>query len=94
MAPRFIYFFIPVAGRRRATLEPLIHQNILPGTRVISDGWLAYSQIEQIGGGVYTHDVVIHDDNFVDPADSNIHTLLIESLWKNKKKLRNQSRTS
>ena len=47
------------------------------------------------GGGIYTHDVVVHDTNFVDPRDPEIHTQSVESMWKRaKRKLRAGSGTS
>ena len=82
--------------RRRETLQPIIEENIRPGTRVISDGWAAYNDLHTFGGGgVYVHDVVVNAHNFVAPGDDDIHTQSIESLWKrSKKKLRNGSGTS
>ena len=73
--------------RRRETLQPIIEENIRPGTRVISDGWAAYNDLHTFGGGgVYVHDVVVHAHNFVAPGDDDIHTQSIESLWKTSKK--------
>ena len=47
------------------------------------------------GGGVYGHNAVIHQHNFVNPQDPEVHTQSIKSLWKQaKKKLCNQSGTS
>ncbi|TRY62851.1 hypothetical protein TCAL_15216 [Tigriopus californicus] len=44
----------------------------------ISDGWASYGNIDQIGGGLYSHHVVVHDRNFVDPNDDHIHTQAME----------------
>ena len=61
----------------------LIREHIAPGTHIISDGWLAYSQLGTMG---YQHGVVIHEDNFVSPDDSNVHTQRIESTWSSLKR--------
>ena len=60
------------------TLLPLIEEWVLPGTYIISDGWAAYNQIEDIQNGIYTHEVVIHDRNFVDCA---INKQRVENMW-------------
>ena len=78
---------VPVANRTRVTLQPIIEQHIQPGTRVMSDGWAAFAELETFGGGgVFTHNVVVHQHNFVDPADGDVHTQNIECLWKRAKK--------
>ena len=86
---------VEVPDRSRATLTPIIRQWILPGSRIISDGWAAYGHLEEIGHGIYMHDVVVHQRNFVDPDDDEIHTQNIENSWmRAKKKLRRQHGTS
>ena len=88
-------FLIEVPDRRATTLEPLIRRCILPGTHIISDGWPAYAHIDQIGNGIYMHDVIIHQRNFVDPVDREIHTENVENMWmRAKRKLRRQFGTS
>jgi hypothetical protein len=68
---------------------------ILPGKKIISDGWRAYRNIENLGGGIYDHEVSIHEQNFVDPNDGNIHTQSIENVWMQaKRKLKRQFGTS
>ena len=43
----------------------------------------------------YTHETVIHDANFVNPDNSDIHTQNIENMWMRvKRKLRRQFGTS
>ena len=64
-----------------ATLLQLIKDGILPGTHIISDGWRAYNDIAILDNGAYTHDVIIHEDNFVDPNNPDIHPQNIESMW-------------
>jgi len=88
-------FLVEVADRTANTLEAKIREHILPGTHIISDGWAAYANIPQIGGGIYTHEYVVHQRNFVDPQDDNIHTQNVENLWwRAKRKIRRQQGTS
>lgn len=61
----------------------------------MSDGWRAYNNLNEIGGGVYEHKVIIHEANFVDPKDPDVHTQNIENTWMRcKRKLRRQFGTS
>jgi transposase-like protein len=84
-----------VPDRRAETLEHCIMQHILPGSHIISDGWAAYANIDRIGHGIYSHSVIIHQQNFVDPQDAEIHTQNIENLWmRAKRKLKRQFGTS
>ena len=84
-----------VPERTAQTLVPLIQQWCLPGTHIISDGWAAYSNLSQLNGGVYLHDVVVHQENFVDPLHPEIHTQNVENLWmRAKRKLRRQFGTT
>ena len=72
-------FFIQiVSNRNQMTLTNLILQYILPGTHLISDGWAAYRRLERYG---YSHSRVIHQENFVDSSDPEVHTQNVESLW-------------
>ena len=85
-------------NRDRATLFPIIQRFIRPGSHIMSDGWAAYTTIDQIEDGIYKHDVIIHDNNnFVRYRvnDDDVHTQSIENLWKHmKNKLRRQNGTS
>ncbi|KAL8579613.1 hypothetical protein ACOMHN_025566 [Nucella lapillus] len=88
-------FLTEVPDCRRATLEPLIRANILPGAHIMSDGWPAYANIDQIGGGIYMHSVVVHQEHFVDPLNPEIHTENVENMWmRAKRKLRRQFGTT
>eukprot|EP00094_Tigriopus_californicus_P002095 TCALIF_02019-PA protein Name:"Protein of unknown function" AED:0.05 eAED:0.12 QI:0/0/0/0.5/1/1/2/0/136 len=71
-------FMVEVPNRTRDTLEEAIVEHILPGTHIMYDGWASYAHIDQINGGIYSHSVIIHDRNFVDPLDDRIHTQSIE----------------
>lgn len=88
-------FLVQVADRTAETLKNEILQHILPGSHIVSDGWAAYAKIDQINDGIYTHDTVIHERNFVDPDDRDVHTQNIENLWmRAKRKLKRQFGTS
>ena len=79
-------FIVPLhkdgQDRSANTLIPLIKKFILPGSVIISDGWSAYNTIGNEG---YTHKVVNHSENFVDPDDPSVHTQTIERLWRDVK---------
>lgn len=79
---------IPVPDRSAATLLPLIHAHVLPGTRIITDGWRAYNQLQN-------HAAVNHKLHFVDPHDPTVHTNTVEGCWGNcKSKYRSMLGTS
>ncbi|KII60754.1 hypothetical protein RF11_03990 [Thelohanellus kitauei] len=66
------HFFVElVDDRTESTLLEIIQRRIRPHIMIISDGWKAYTSLEEYG---YIHEVVIHDDNFVDPVVPYIHT--------------------
>ncbi|RUS71031.1 hypothetical protein EGW08_021202 [Elysia chlorotica] len=80
-------FLVPLTcdvaeNRTKETLLPLITKYILPGTIIYSDAFRSYHDIKNLG---YTHCVVNHSKNFVDPEDNNFHTQNIERLWKDVK---------
>ena len=88
-------FMVEVENWSADTLLQLIKQFILPGTHIISDGWHAYQNIVNLNNGVYTHSVINHSENFVDPADEDIHTQSVENFWmRAKRKMRRQFGTS
>ena len=88
-------FLVEVENRNAATLEGIIQQYILPGTHIVSDGWGGYRNIEAIRGGIYTHSVIIHEDNFVHPNNPEMHTQNVENMWMwAKRKLKRQFGTS
>ena len=79
---------IPVPDRSAATLLPLIQSHVLPGTRIITDGWRAYNQLQN-------HVAVNHKLHFVDPNDPSVHTNTVEGCWGNcKSKYRSMHGTS
>ena len=72
-------FLVALPGNKRdsATLEPIIMENIEPGTSIISDCWKAYDNLGSVG---FSHLTVNHSYNFVDPT-TRAHTNNIENLW-------------
>lgn len=76
-----LVFMLPVEKRDRDTLLPEIQKWILPGTKIISDGWKAYRSIPEIPGFNYEFAWVNHTKNFVDPV-TGAHTQGIESSWR------------
>jgi transposase-like protein len=88
-------FLVTVPNRNAATLQALILKHILPGSHIMSDGWAAYAGIPALGGGIYEHSVVVHQHNFVDPMDCDVHTQSVENMWmRAKRKLKRQFGTS
>ena len=80
---RFVY---KVDRRDSATLLPIIQQMVLPGSIVHTDGWGAYNGIGTLPQG-YTHQVVNHSLNFVDPL-TGCHTQTVERMWREVKRIR------
>ena len=84
-----------VPDRMGVTIQPIIQQWLLPGTHIMSDGWPAYHNLDQFNDGVYLHDVVIHEQNFVDPLHPEIRTQNEDNIWmRAKRKLRRQFGTA
>ena len=70
-------FLVTVEKRDAATLLALIEKWILPGSKVVSNGWKAYSSLENLG---YTHEVdVNHRLSFINKNGE--HTNTIEGDW-------------
>ena len=80
-------FLVKVEQRDEATLRRLIERWISPGTKIMSDGWRSYRNINTYQDGIYQHEVVIHEHNFVDPYDRDIHTQNVESMWSRAKRM-------
>ena len=72
-------FMFAVPDRRAVTLLPIIQQNILPGSTIISDEWASYNGIANLAMN-YNHQTVNHTYNFVNPQNG-AHTQSIESNW-------------
>ncbi|XP_071576224.1 uncharacterized protein [Temnothorax nylanderi] len=72
------FFVVPVEQRSSQILIPNILRFIAPGTVIHSDCWRAYNELKNYN---YTHRVVNHSENFVDPH-TGVHTQNIERLWR------------
>ena len=70
-----------VERRDRATLLPIILNEIEQGSTIHSDMWRAYSSLVNHG---YTHNAVNHSENFIDPT-TGAHTQTIECVWRHVK---------
>uniref|UniRef100_A0A182SYA5 DDE_Tnp_IS1595 domain-containing protein n=1 Tax=Anopheles maculatus TaxID=74869 RepID=A0A182SYA5_9DIPT len=68
-----------VQKRDAATLHDIIMRHVAPGSTILTDGWRAYNGLENRG---YSHAMVNHSENFVDPNDPFVHTQSIENLWR------------
>ena len=84
-------FVVLVENRSEETLLDIICRKIHPGSRIISDGWRAYRKLTELG---FSHDVIIHEREFVSEQDPSIHTQSIESLWSALKRFLRQHGTN
>ena len=73
-------FLVVCPGNKRdkATLLPIIKDNVAIGSRIITDGWQAYKTLGEEG---YEWDYVNHSENFVKPGTTDVHTNRIEGQW-------------
>uniref|UniRef100_UPI00358F0D58 dual specificity calcium/calmodulin-dependent 3',5'-cyclic nucleotide phosphodiesterase 1A-like n=1 Tax=Myxine glutinosa TaxID=7769 RepID=UPI00358F0D58 len=84
-------FLVIVPDRTEQTLRDLTLQWILPGSHIITDGWRAYNNVDDWAHGIYTHGTIIHQENFVNPLDQDVHTQNVENMWmRAKRKIRRQ----
>lgn len=73
--------YYQVAQRRdRATLCRILQRVLLPGSDIHTDDWGAYRNLDRYVANVAVHRIVVHRNNFVDPA-TGIHTQEAESAW-------------
>ena len=73
------FFMVRLEDRSADMLLPIIHKYIRPGTKIISDEWKAYIQMQNQG---IEHGTICHKRNFVSPDDPSVHTQNIENLWR------------
>ena len=70
--------FLQIVDSRDARiLIPIIQANVQQGSIIHTDDWKAYRRLPRYG---YTHHIVNHSENFVDPT-TGAHTHTIESTW-------------
>ena len=67
---------IVVEKTDKATLQPIIHQFVAEGSRVITDELAAYNGLSELG---YTHAVVAHGAE--EYANGDVFTNSIEGFW-------------
>lgn len=77
-------FVIRVADRSRETLFRAIHDNIAPKSKIINDNWCTYTGLYEEG---YSHAVVNHRYNIVDPSDPSVNTQRVERMWRTLKSI-------
>ena len=70
-----------IPNRRADTLLQEIHEHCLPGSLLLTDGLASYMHLHVVFGGIYPHDNVVHEHNFVNPNDVLVHTQCVESMW-------------
>lgn len=68
-----------VENRSGQTLVPLIARTCRPRSTLVTDGWGGYSTL-RAHDNRYSHIVVNHEENFVDPT-TGAHTNEIEGFW-------------
>ena len=71
----YVYAFV-VENTNKATLQPIIQQFVLEGSRVITDELNAYNGLSELG---YTHAIVNHGAS--EYAHDDIFTNSIEGFW-------------
>jgi hypothetical protein len=78
-------FILPVPNRNAETITQIISQNILPGTKIITDQWRAYNRAINDLENIHLHDSIKHSIHFVDPKNPELHTQNIEGIWRRSK---------
>jgi transposase-like protein len=76
-----ICFLKMVANRKADSLLPVIREHCLPGSLLLTDGFSSYMNLDTVYDGIYAHECVIHEENFVNPDNPLVHTQKIENLW-------------
>ena len=69
-------FFEKVNSRNSSTLKEVLARRVNSGTLIISDGWKAYKELNELG---FLNEKVNHSINFINPINNLIHTQTIES---------------
>ena len=72
-------YFQVVRRRDQGTLTQIL-QRVLPRSEVHTDGWGAYRNLHLHVPNVTVHQIVVHQNNFVDPL-TGVHTQEAESAW-------------
>jgi hypothetical protein len=72
-------FFDLTRVRSSSYLSQLIVANVLPETKIITDGWRGYNNVGSLG---YLHEVINHTIMFARGENNEIHTNTIERFWR------------
>ena len=80
-------FLVEILESDPKTIEEIIQDWILPGSHIVSDGCSTYRNIKNIGGGIYTHEITINQDIFVDSDNPPVHTQDVENMWSRAKRM-------
>jgi transposase-like protein len=63
-----------IEDRTKATMQPIVRENVEPGSQVFSDEWASSWRMDE----EYTHGVINHLESYV---EGNIHTNGMENFW-------------
>ena len=63
-----------IEERTKATMQPIVRENVEPGSAVFSDEWASNWRMDE----TYAHGVINHLEKYV---DGNIHTNGMENFW-------------
>ena len=63
------------------TLERIISDHVLPGTTIVTDAWQGYNNVGQLINGIHQHEMIVHEQEFVNSVHAQIHTETVEGLW-------------
>jgi len=70
---------IVVPDTKKATLQPIVKEFVKPGSRILTDEWLAYKGLN----GLYLHNVIDHSKKeYVNLDDATMHTNNVEGSWR------------
>lgn len=72
-------FVVAVRDRSAATLREVLETYVAWGTRIITDCWHGYHNLQEFG---FVNASVNQSENFVDRSDRSIHTNRIERQWR------------
>ena len=71
--------FVTLTEKRdKETLTEMILNSVEPGTKIITDCWGGYNELNKF----FEHKKINHKYNFVDPNDKTINTQKIERFWR------------
>ena len=65
-------FFIPVDDRKRVTLLPIIKEHVKEGTHIYHDDYSVYHDLHESS---YSHEIVVHKNEFVSPSGVCTNTI-------------------